>query len=286
MKKINNILLPTDFSSCSKRAAAEAFALASRCSATSHLLYASTTRAQSDFWPGLMPNEHEILMEPETTVARDMSALLQGREIDESRLFKIQVRGSDETSSIVSYARENPIDLIIIGAHGEQSGVTHEDAMGSVARDIVRSAPCPVITLKEDRAEQHLARLNTILAPLDFSEITEATLTQAADLAVAFGSTLQLLHVVQGEQAMSHALGTMAQIRDRVRAKLNGAARVEIDMVIGDPAREITRFAEENACDLIYLTRKDEVNGPMMGRITEYVFHEAGCPVYIAPISA
>lgn len=284
MKKFNNILLPTDFSNCSKRAADEAFALARRFSATSHLLYASTARARSGFWPGSSPYENEILLEPETAVARDMSALLMGSEIDENRLYCVQVRGVSETGSIVSYARENPIDLIVMGAHGQDS-VNGEDAMGSVTRDIIASAPCPVITLREDH-DEHLASLNAILVPIDFSVITEATLAHVADLARAFGSTLQLLHVVSPDGDMAHALGAMAGVRDRLREKLNGSARVEVDLLIGDPAREITRFAAEKGSDLIFITREDVANQPIMGRITEQVFNDAVCPVYVAPISA
>lgn len=49
---------------------------------------------------------------------------------------------------IIDYARENEIDLIVIGTHG-RSGLMHI-LMGSVAERIVRKAPCPVLTVKPE----------------------------------------------------------------------------------------------------------------------------------------
>jgi nucleotide-binding universal stress UspA family protein len=48
-------------------------------------------------------------------------------------------------ADILEYAREQPIDLIVMGTHGR--GVLHHLLMGSVAERVVRSAPCPVLTV-------------------------------------------------------------------------------------------------------------------------------------------
>jgi nucleotide-binding universal stress UspA family protein len=49
---------------------------------------------------------------------------------------------------VIRYARENEIDLIVIGTHG-RSGLVHV-LMGSVAERIVRKAPCPVLTVRPE----------------------------------------------------------------------------------------------------------------------------------------
>ena len=49
-------------------------------------------------------------------------------------------------ADIVEYARKQKIDLIIMGTHG-RSGVQHL-LMGSVAERVVRTAPCPVLTVR------------------------------------------------------------------------------------------------------------------------------------------
>ena len=47
--------------------------------------------------------------------------------------------------TITRYARENAIDLIVSGTHGR--GAVKHFLMGSVAERVVRTAPCPVLTV-------------------------------------------------------------------------------------------------------------------------------------------
>ena len=52
--------------------------------------------------------------------------------------------------SIVEYAAGHGIDLIVMGTHG-RGGVSHL-LMGSVAERVVRTAPCPVLTVRQTKA--------------------------------------------------------------------------------------------------------------------------------------
>jgi nucleotide-binding universal stress UspA family protein len=57
------------------------------------------------------------------------------------------VRSSNAPAeAIVEYAREAGIDLVIVGAHG--SAMTPHMVMGSIAERVVRTAPCPVLTVR------------------------------------------------------------------------------------------------------------------------------------------
>ena len=49
--------------------------------------------------------------------------------------------------TIVEYAKETKIDLILLGTHGR--GTLAHLLVGSVAERVVRMAPCPVFTLKD-----------------------------------------------------------------------------------------------------------------------------------------
>jgi nucleotide-binding universal stress UspA family protein len=53
--------------------------------------------------------------------------------------------GANIAASICAYAKSNAIDLIVTGTHGR--GVVQHFLMGSVAERVVRSAPCPVLTV-------------------------------------------------------------------------------------------------------------------------------------------
>ena len=54
-------------------------------------------------------------------------------------------------STIVGYAADNDIDLIVMGTHG-RGGFAHL-VMGSVAERVVRLAPCPVLTVRHPEHE-------------------------------------------------------------------------------------------------------------------------------------
>jgi nucleotide-binding universal stress UspA family protein len=56
--------------------------------------------------------------------------------------------------AIVEYARDEGIDLIVLGTHGR--GAVSRVLLGSVAERVVRTAPCPVLTV-HDRERDFLA---------------------------------------------------------------------------------------------------------------------------------
>ena len=72
---------------------------------------------------------------------------------DRSVLHAVPVlRTSDAPAEeIVKYAQAEQIDLIVLGTHG-RPGVAHF-LMGSVAEKVVRTAPCPVLTLRHPERE-------------------------------------------------------------------------------------------------------------------------------------
>jgi nucleotide-binding universal stress UspA family protein len=57
----------------------------------------------------------------------------------------------DPAEEIVNYAATNGIDLIVLGTHG-RGGMAHL-LLGSVAEKVVRTAPCPVLTVRHPERE-------------------------------------------------------------------------------------------------------------------------------------
>jgi nucleotide-binding universal stress UspA family protein len=53
---------------------------------------------------------------------------------------------------ITAYAGDNGFDVIIMGTHG-RTGLAHL-LMGSVAESVIRTAPCPVLTVKSVHADK------------------------------------------------------------------------------------------------------------------------------------
>jgi nucleotide-binding universal stress UspA family protein len=48
---------------------------------------------------------------------------------------------------IISTAKKNDVDMIVLGSHG-RTGIAHM-MMGSVSEKVVRKAPCPVLTVRK-----------------------------------------------------------------------------------------------------------------------------------------
>ena len=63
-----------------------------------------------------------------------------------------EVLFGDGAKTIADYAAIRGCDLIVMGTHG-RTGVAHL-LMGSVAERLVRTAPCPVFTVRQRRAEK------------------------------------------------------------------------------------------------------------------------------------
>jgi nucleotide-binding universal stress UspA family protein len=83
----------------------------------------------------------------EAEARQELDALIT---IDDRRTMKVVpvVESSvNVADGIVDYARRHAIDLIIVGTHGRSA--FKQFVMGSAAERVVRTAPCPVLAVRE-----------------------------------------------------------------------------------------------------------------------------------------
>ncbi len=66
------------------------------------------------------------------------------------------VRYGNPAEEICQYAIRNKIDLVVIGTHG-RTGLKRL-LLGSVAERVVRAAPCPVLTVRDEQVHDILKR--------------------------------------------------------------------------------------------------------------------------------
>jgi nucleotide-binding universal stress UspA family protein len=78
-----------------------------------------------------------------TQVRRFVSQNLQA-----SPSAQVKVAVGKPAAEILQVAREEEADLIVMGTHG-RTGL-HHLSLGSVAAEVTRRAPCPMITLRAD----------------------------------------------------------------------------------------------------------------------------------------
>jgi nucleotide-binding universal stress UspA family protein len=149
---LKHILLPTDFSEPSAVAARYAKALAETFRASLHLLHvldeSYLTWAASD---GLAaPMAANVRDDAEKFAQNQLQKLLTEAERELYRAVAVLRIGSPFVE-IVRYAREENIDLIVMGTHGR--GLIAHLLLGSVAERVVRKAPCPVLTVRHPEHE-------------------------------------------------------------------------------------------------------------------------------------
>lgn len=150
MIALKRILVPTDFSEASEVALKYGRALAEAFNASLDVLhvmedpfvYAPTSEG---YMPP--PQFHE---EMETATRDRLNKLFTDAERAKLRAQLITKKGSPFVE-VVRYAKENDVDLIVMGTHGH--GAIAHMLMGSVAEKVVRKAPCPVLTVRHPEHE-------------------------------------------------------------------------------------------------------------------------------------
>jgi nucleotide-binding universal stress UspA family protein len=119
------ILFPTDFSPASEAAGRIARGMALEAGARLHVL-------------------HVVPPVTDPSVFREQLAGV-GHGLAEGLRVETALRTGLAGRTIVHYAREKGIGLIVLGTHG-RTGWSHA-ILGSVAETVVRLAPCPVLTV-------------------------------------------------------------------------------------------------------------------------------------------
>lgn len=121
--------------------------MARRCDASLHLLHVVT---DADVSPGTEAfwgfSEDDVQQKWVTEATTQLDAL---RPSNEERLLQVvrAVEIGTPSVGIVRYARTHDIDLIVMGTHGR--GAVQQLLLGSVAEQVVRQAPCPVLTVRD-----------------------------------------------------------------------------------------------------------------------------------------
>jgi nucleotide-binding universal stress UspA family protein len=147
MINLQRILLPTDFSEYSAAATSYACEFTDRFDADLHVVHIlqllpTTTPT---FAGGLAWNK--FMHESRDAAAESLATLLPDEWVQRHRVFTTVLAGTPFLE-IVRYAKDNDIDMIVMGTHGH-SGLAHM-LMGSVAERVVRKAPCPVLTVRPE----------------------------------------------------------------------------------------------------------------------------------------
>lgn len=296
MVEFTHILCPTDLSEASRRPLTYAAALARWYTAQLTVLYVVPTfdpmpvRSGSLHGPVQMvyPVSREEVLEELRRVVEDAGA----GSID----AMLTAEAGDPSRTIVDQALAVRADLVVMGTHG-RSG-SERFMVGSVAEKVVRTAPCPVLTVPPHVTATLPAevRFKSILCPMDFSPSALLAFGFALDLARQADGAVTVLHVIEwltDDEPREHAHFNVPEYRQhliddarqRVQALMAEESRtwsaIHDVVVLGRAHREILRIAADVQAELIVMGAQGRggLGLALFGSTTHQVVRAALCPV-------
>ena len=138
---LRRVLVPTDFSEKARMALLYGVTLAERFGAHLHVLH--VVEAVTDVAPVSQEIGDSVIVEGAWD---ELNNLIPA---DDRKRLKLEfaIEWGVPFAEIIRYARARQIDLIAMGTHGR--GGVKQLLLGSVAENVVRGAPCPVLTVRD-----------------------------------------------------------------------------------------------------------------------------------------
>ncbi|MFY0605624.1 MAG: universal stress protein [Cyclobacteriaceae bacterium] len=241
----SNILVPIDFSTCSKNALKVAIGLAKRFGAKIHMVNAvHAHHPHPDFVGGTLIDS--IMMDYENQVKESFKEL-------ESEIVELQdVPHEAErflaylTDAIYSVCKQKKIDLIVMGTRSDHSEIEH--MIGTRTTDILEMSSVPVIVVPEAATSFDLKKIGFAF---DLTEIKNTKkLKLINELAKSYGSEILIFSIVSNSESITALKQKQLKtIKEEFEGVEVSARTIEGNDVING----INEFAEAHELDMIVL---------------------------------
>jgi nucleotide-binding universal stress UspA family protein len=270
----DKVLVATDFSAASKDAVLYATAIARRHKSKLFIAHVVASRSESALMDGWRAGQTEI-------IEQLLANRLDGIE------HELVVKSGEVWEVLSRLIVEKAIDLVVVGTRG-RTGVL-KLLLGSVAENIFRRAPCPVLTVGPNISGQNPeVGPERILATTGFAAHSVFGLRYAIGLAENLRASVALLHVVTkaGELVGDAKSRMMAdrtkKLRDLIPANVNLASEPLLLVEFGTAPERILQTAAALKANLIVLGLRS-VQEASAGTATWAKAYEivskANCPV-------
>lgn len=291
MTTLRRIACATDFSEYSHQAIRTAAHLARERDAELVLIHAwqvPTTIAANITTP---PFYAELKRAAEGGLAQ---AVRDTQALGPVRVTSKLVEGTPWQAVVEVAERDPQIDLLVVGTLG-RTGIQRA-VLGSVAEQIVRHAPCPVLVVRrasEPRPYRH------ILVPVDFSQSSRTAMRLAAELVARDGgmADIALVHVVEaplayhGELREPESFAAVDRDGARLLDEFVGELRalttvpVHVHTRIGSPVHQVLAMVEHDpAYDLVIAGShgRTGLGRFLLGSVAERLVRHVPVPVLVA----
>lgn len=278
---LKNILFATDFSPAANAAEPFALQLAKSYGAKVFGVYVNPfenyAMAAPEAWAAMADTRDEKITEYTQRINQQFAAVEHQAIIRDGNVWL-------EISNLV---KDNNIDLIVVGTHG-RTGLGRA-LLGSVAEDILRNAPCPVLTVGPHVTSQaaKAGEIREILFATDLAADSPAAAPYAVSLAQETQAGLTLLYVIDsrkidGEFVPNNLAETkVSKLHNLVshEAELWCEPRYVVEQ--GVPGEKILEVAARQHADLIVLGAQPGrwLSTHLDAGTVHKVICEARCPV-------
>ncbi|HET9801915.1 MAG TPA: universal stress protein [Candidatus Acidoferrum sp.] len=281
--QINNILFATDFSPAAVAALPFAAQLAREFGAKLYAVHAKAPEnyalPATEIWPVASEQLEKETADFQRTLDDDFPDIMS----------EVIIMEGGVTGVVDHIAATKNADLIVLGTHGRRG--IGKFILGSVAEEILRHAPCPVLTVgpRVSTGQPRGKKFRKILFATDFSEGAATTFAFAVGLAQEQQAHLTLLHVIEkpktGDLVQPHEIEQFAldHLISFVKDEPGLVSEPRTVIVHGAPGEKIVEVAEREQADLIVLGLKDSkgyiraTHLPMA--VAHRVISQATCPV-------
>ena len=295
--QVKNVLFATDFSATSEAALPYATAICRRFGATLHAAHVMSDTSLLLMTGGVDYVSMGTLYED--AHAESLNKLQQLVPAFGALPHRTYVRHGQVWKNLAAIVDEAGIDLIVVGTHG-RSGLG-KLLLGSVAEDILRHAPCPVLTVgpkisgrnklppvsarERDLAPPEL-ELRQIVFATNFARNAALVAGTAVSLSEEFHARLTLLHVMEDYTRLGTHPGpiadSMRRLRELIPLDSNLQYIPETILEFGPAPERILKIAADREADLIVIgTRAAEEVGTthLPWSTTHHVIANAQCGV-------
>ncbi len=286
MSHIEHILVATDFSLSAGRAVERAALVAHQHRAKLHLLHAMPVVNWQMF--GRVLIEHPLVTEAQLleSVRERLKHLADVLHEHYGVPLQHQVCIGRAHEQIIKYAQSHPIDLTVLGAHGEN--FVRDLFVGATAMKVLRKTVHPTLIVRSEVTKTE--RYRDILVPVDFSDASRLALEEAAGIATQ--AAIHVLHVYEvefegrmlyagiGENVIQQYRDAAAQearrMMDEFVAMTEGRERMSSIIRHGHPARTIIDQAQALRADLVVMGKRgrSELDELLLGSVTKHVLDE------------
>ena len=257
--RFENILFATDFSPAAAHAIPFVKKLALHFQSRLVALHVKPPVVNPITQPSTWPADFQAAKAADQQHGEELLETFAGIETE------VLLEEGDIQSSIANAIKKNDTDLVIIGTRG-RTGLA-KVLLGSVAEEIFRTVPCPVLTVGP-HSDAARANIREILFATDLASEAPAAAAYAVSLAQEFQARLTLLHVVAepkpGELLSWSDVRESSKklLRKLVPDEAEAWCKPEYFVESGDAAERILDLANLREVDLIVLGAQPERGVP------------------------